>query len=123
LALFLAGVINTLQALAGFSDSPVVMIATLFIVGEGLSQTGVTAWMGTKMINLAGTAILSAFISNTEIVAALIPAVVVAVWRIKSVPNKFLILLAFASQRAVVCTTAPLLVKWIDSFYLSLSAF
>ena len=37
LALFAAGIITTQQALAGFGDSTVVMIAALFVVGEGLS--------------------------------------------------------------------------------------
>ena len=42
LALALSGVINTGDALAGFGNPTVVMIAALFVVGEGLSQTGVT---------------------------------------------------------------------------------
>jgi di/tricarboxylate transporter len=117
LALFLAGVIDTGQALAGFSNSAVIMIATLFIVGEGLSQTGVTTWAGNKMVKLAGksqtrllilmmgaTAILSAFISNTGTVAALMPAVVVAAWRMKSVPARFLMPLAFAANAGGLLT-------------------
>jgi transposase len=86
LALFLAGILTSEQALAGFSDSTVILIAALFVVGEGLSRTGVTAWMGNKVLHLAGsskvrllvvlmvgTAVLSAFISNTGTVATLLP--------------------------------------------------
>ncbi len=93
------------------------MIAALFVVGEGLSRTGVTAWLGEKILEVAGsnkvrllvvlmigTALLSAFISNTGTVATLLPAVVSAAWRIGSVPSKFLIPLAFAANTGGLLT-------------------
>jgi di/tricarboxylate transporter len=117
LALFLTGILTVDQALSGFSDSTVVMIAALFVVGEGLSRTGVTAWLGEKILELAGsskirllvvmmigTALLSAFISNTGTVATLLPAVAAAAWRIGSVPSKFLIPLAFAANTGGLLT-------------------
>jgi di/tricarboxylate transporter len=117
LALFLAEVLTADQALAGFSDSTVILIAALFVVGEGLSRTGVTAWMGNRVLQLAGsskvrllvvlmggTAVLSAFISNTGTVATLLPAVVAAAWRIGSVPSKFLMPLAFAANTGGLLT-------------------
>lgn len=117
LALFLTGVLTSQQALAGFSDSTVILIAALFVVGEGLSRTGVTAWMGNQVLQLAGsskvrllvvlmvgTAVLSAFISNTGTVATLLPAVVAASWRIGSVPSKFLMPLAFAANTGGLLT-------------------
>jgi di/tricarboxylate transporter len=117
LALFLAEVLTAEQTLAGFSDSTVILIAALFIVGEGLSRTGVTAWMGNQVLQLAGkskvrllvvlilgTAVLSAFISNTGTVATLLPAVVAAAWRIGSVPSKFLMPLAFAANSGGLLT-------------------
>ena len=54
LALFLTGILTVNQALAGFADSTVVMVAALFIVGEGLGQTGITAWLGERLTNWAG---------------------------------------------------------------------
>ena len=76
----------------GFSSSPVVMIATLFVVGGGLTATGITHWLGQKLITLAGsserrlvllvviaTGLLSGFMSNTGVVAMLLPAVIAAV--------------------------------------------
>ena len=39
-ALPLTGVITMNEALAGFSDSNVVLIAVLFVIGEGLVRTG-----------------------------------------------------------------------------------
>ena len=99
------------------SRSTVVMIAALFVVGEGLSRTGVTAWLGELILGMAGsnkgrllvvlmagTALLSAFISNTGTVATLLPAVVSSAWRIGSVPSKFLIPLAFSANTGGLLT-------------------
>ncbi len=101
LLLYLLGILNTQQALAGFSDATVIMIAALFIVGEGLSRSGVTAWVSQQILALAGdsprrllvmvmlgAALLSAFISNTGTVATLLPAVIAIAWSVKSVPSK-----------------------------------
>lgn len=111
LALYLSGILTTQQALAGFADSTVIMVAALFVVGEGLSRTGITAWLGQffmrqagdsetrlLLVVMIGTAALSAFLSNTGTVAMLLPAVVAAAWRIGSLPSKFLIPLAFAAN-------------------------
>ena len=117
LALALSGVIGTGDALAGFGNPTVVMIAALFVVGEGLSRTGVTGWGGKKLLEvargsktrllvvvMAGTAGLSAFISNTGTVATLLPAVVAAAWTVGSVPSRYLIPLAFAANTGGLLT-------------------
>lgn len=117
LALILTGVLDVTQALSGFGDSTVVMIAALFVVGEGLSRTGVTGWLGEQLLRWAGgseirllvlmmlgAAGLSAFISNTGTVATLLPAVVAASWRIGSNPSRFLIPLSFAASTGGLLT-------------------
>jgi len=117
LALFIGGILSLDQALSGFASPTVIMIAALFIVGEGLSRTGVTAWLGQKMLSLAGsskirllvvimagTALLSAFISNTGTVATLMPAVTSVAWRVGSVPAKFLMPMAFAANSGGLLT-------------------
>jgi di/tricarboxylate transporter len=42
----LSGVITVNEALAGFSDPNVVLIALLFVIGEGLVRTGVAQRLG-----------------------------------------------------------------------------
>ncbi|PID85793.1 MAG: SLC13 family permease [Chloroflexi bacterium] len=117
LALFVGGILTTSDTLSGFSDSTVIMIAALFVVGEGLSRTGVTSWLSHQIIAfagqnpirvlivlMAGTALLSAFISNTGTVATLLPAVVAISWSIGSLPSKLLIPLAFAANTGGLLT-------------------
>jgi len=53
LALYLFGVIDLSEAFSGFANATVVLIASLFIVGEGLSRTGATAYFGDKLIGAA----------------------------------------------------------------------
>jgi di/tricarboxylate transporter len=117
LALYLFGIISLGEAFSGFGNSTVVLIAALFIVGEGLSRTGVTAYIGDKLIGgardnalrllvlaMIATAVLSAFISNAGTVATLMPAVVVASWGVRSVPSAFLIPVAFAANAGGLLT-------------------
>jgi len=117
LALFLTGILTTAQSIAGFGDSTVILIAALFVVGEGLSQTGVTAWLSSRLRALAGrsltglivaamavAALLSAFMSNTGATAALMPAVVSAAWSVGSVPSKTLMPLAYATSSGGLLT-------------------
>ena len=53
-SLWLTGVLDLTQALAGFGDPTVIFIATLFVVSESLDATGVTAWAGSQVIERAG---------------------------------------------------------------------
>ncbi len=110
LALVFAGVISTEEALAGFSDPVVLMIAGLFVVGAALFRTGVADAMGRGVERLAGesparliavlmltTAVLSGFLSSTGTVAVMLP-VVIAIARSRGIsPSRLLIPLAFAA--------------------------
>lgn len=111
LALMLCGLVTTSEALAGFSSSPVVMIATLFVVGGGLTATGITHWLGQKLITLAGsserrlvllvviaTGLLSGFMSNTGVVAMLLPAVIAAVAGIGGQNARVMLAMAYAAN-------------------------
>ena len=117
LTLYLTGILTISETLSGFGNSTVIMIAALFVVGEGLSRSGVTAWLSSRLRALAAgntmrllvatmvvAASLSAFMSNTGAVAALMPAVVAAAWGVASVPAKFLMPLAFAANSGGMLT-------------------
>ena len=45
-ALPLTGVLSVQEALAGFSDPSVVLIAALFVIGDGLVRTGIAYRLG-----------------------------------------------------------------------------
>lgn len=110
LALTLTGLLTPAEALAGFSDPTVLIIAGLFVVGGGLLQTGVAAALGARISRLAGTnpvtllavimvtvAVLSAFMSSTGTAAIFLPVVVSLAWNARLSPSKLLIPLAIAS--------------------------
>ncbi len=116
-ALYAFGILTVKETFSGFSNTTVVMIAALFIVGEAMSKTGVTSWLGNKIVLLSnseankllillvlGTAIISGFVSNTGTVASLIPVAIAAAWRLKTAASKMLIPLAFAANTGGLLT-------------------
>src|SRR5580698_614954 len=87
-ALPFTGVLTMSEALAGFSDSNIVLIAALFVIGEGLVRTGVAQRLGDWLILKAGSSAirllvllmlvvgaLGAVMSSTGVVAIFIPIV------------------------------------------------
>lgn len=117
ISLYLFGILDVSETLSGFSNPTVIMIAALFIIGEGLSQTGWTALAGKKLIELAGKSIpkllviitlgsgvLSGFVSNTGTVATLLPASISSAWSIGTMPSKILIPVAFGSNTGGLLT-------------------
>lgn len=111
LSLAATGVLDLDQALAGFGDSTVIFIATLFVVSAALDSTGVTAWAGQQLIGLAGddtrrlllftmllSALLTAVISVNGAVAALLPMVVVMAVRLGLATSQLMMPLAFAAH-------------------------
>jgi di/tricarboxylate transporter len=80
------GVITMGEALAGFSDSNIVLIAALFVIGEGLVRTGVAQRLGDWLAARAGSSetrllvllmlavgILGSVMSSTGVIAIFIP--------------------------------------------------
>ncbi len=126
LALSLTGILTPEEALAGFADPVVLMIAALFVVGDGLFQTGVAQAMGRLPARLAGdseirlllvimalVALLSGFMSSTGTVAVMLPVVMGLAWGRNLSPSKLLIPLSVASLLGGMLTligTAPNLV-------------
>lgn len=54
LSLTLTGLITSAEAMAGFSDPVVLAVAGLFVVGEGLQQTGVARRLGQWLTRVGG---------------------------------------------------------------------
>ncbi len=117
LALYLIGILDLSETLSGFSNPTVIMIAALFIIGEGLARTGWTALAGKKFVAWAeksvpklliivtlGSGILSGFVSNTGTVAALLPVTVSAAWKAGTLPSKLLMPVAFGSNTGGLLT-------------------
>jgi di/tricarboxylate transporter len=67
-ALPLTGVIEVGEALAGFSDANIVLIAALFVIGDGLVRTGVARSLGDWLAAKAGS-------SETKLMALLMAVV------------------------------------------------
>jgi di/tricarboxylate transporter len=110
LALAISGVLTPAQALAGFAAPLTLMIAGLFVVGEGLFRTGVADRLGDLLARIAGrgrtrllaatmliAAVLSAFLSSTGTVAVLLPVVAGLARRARMAPSRLLMPLAFGS--------------------------
>ena len=109
LALPLLGILTVEQALAGFSDPNVVLIAALFVIGEGLVRTGIAYRIGEWMSERAGNsearllvllmvavAGLGSIMSSTGVVAIFIPVVLSIAARLQLSPSRLMMPLAFA---------------------------
>lgn len=110
LTLMLTRVLTPAEALDGFSDPIVLIIAGLFVVGGALEQTGVADMMARWLGRVAGTnelrllvvvmlaaGLLSGFMSSTGTTAVLLPVVVSLARDAGISPSKLLLPLALAS--------------------------
>lgn len=69
LALVLTGILDSSKALIGFSNSVVIMIAGLFIVGAGILRTGLAQMAGNVLLRSSGDSEKKLFIFLLIIVA------------------------------------------------------
>ena len=122
----LLGLIDLDEALAGFSDPNVVLIAALFVVGDGLARTGVAQRIGDWLIGRAGrsegrlivilmvmVAGIGAFMSSTGVVAIFIPVVLRVASNANLSPSRLMMPLSMAALLSGMMTlvaTAPNLV-------------
>ena len=117
LALLLCQILTPAEALAGFSNSTVIMMVGLFIVGGGIFQTGLAKMIGGQVIKLAGTsqtrlfllvmlvtALIGGFVSNTGTVALMLPIVVSMAAYSGTSSRRLLMPLAFASSMGGMMT-------------------
>lgn len=117
LALWATGLIGFPAVISGFGDPVVILIASLFVVSEGIDSTGVTAWVGQTIVRYAGTtrarllvavtalcAILTALITLNGAVAALLPLVVMLAIRAGEPPSRMLMPLTFVGSAGSLLT-------------------
>ena len=125
IALLLGGILSPTEALSGFSNPVVIMMAGLFIIGGGIVQTGLAKMVSSRLMTLAGqselrlfllvmivTGFTGAFISNTGTVALMLPIVVSMANAAGVSPRRLLMPLAFASSLGIMTliSTPPNLV-------------
>ena len=127
LTLGLSGVITAEQAVSGFSQSAVITILSVFILSEGLERTGVTAWLGSRILRLAGaherrlvgaltltSAGLSTFMNSIAAAAILVPPAMGISRRAQIRPSRLLLPLAYGALlggTATLLTTANIIVS------------
>jgi di/tricarboxylate transporter len=123
LALFFTGILSANEALAGFGDPTVVLVAGLFVISTGLETAGVTTWAGQLLVEKSGAsqtrafifvcllaALATATVSVNGAVASLLPVVIVIALRLGVPTSQLLLPLCFATHSASMLTLlgAPL---------------
>jgi len=109
-ALMLTGLLSPSEAISGFSNPAVLTIASLFIIGGAVLQTGLAGAIGRRILKVAGSqpgrltivimitvALLSGFMSDTGTVAVLLPAIVSLAMGANIATSKLLIPLSYGA--------------------------
>lgn len=115
-ALLVFQILTPAEALSGFSNSVVIMMVGLFVVGGAIFQTGLAKMISSRILKLAGksetrlfllvmlvTAGIGGFVSNTGTVALMLPIVVSLAASANLNASRLLMPLAFASM----CFASP----------------
>lgn len=116
-ALLVFQILTPDEALSGFSNSVVIMMIGLFVVGGAIFQTGLAKMISSRILKLAGTSeirlfllvmlvtsAIGAFVSNTGTVALMLPIVVSLAMSAGMNPSRLLMPLAFASSMGGMMT-------------------
>jgi di/tricarboxylate transporter len=128
LALILTGVLSPREALAGFGDPVVLLVAALLVVGESLTRTGVATELGRWIMRQAGSnetrvlllvmgsaALLGGAMSSTAVVAIFIPVVLAISTQTGLNASRLLMPLSFAALMSgmltLIATTPNLVVS------------
>ena len=101
-ALLIFQILTPDEALSGFSNSVVIMMVGLFVVGGAIFQTGLAKMISSHILKLAGkselklfllvmlvTSAIGAFVSNTGTVALMLPIVVSLAVSANMNPSRF----------------------------------
>jgi di/tricarboxylate transporter len=128
MALMLSGVLTPQQALAGFGDPVVLMVAGLLVVGEMMTRTGVSFALGGWLMRVGGASetrlllllmlaagALGSVMSSTAVVAVFIPVVLTICAKTDLNASRLLMPLSFAAlvsgMLTLIATTPNLVVS------------
>jgi len=128
LSLMLSGVLSVGEALSGFGNPVVIMVAGLLVVGEMLDRTGVVDALGEAILKKGGTseirllvlimicaAVLGSVMSSTAIVAIFIPIVLRVASQTGINASRLLMPMSFAAlisgMLTVIATTPNIVVN------------
>ena len=117
LMLLIFHILTPEEGLSGFSNSVVIMMIGLFVVGGAIFQTGLAKMISGRLLKLSGkselrlfllvmlaTAFIGAFVSNTGTVALMLPIVVSMATDTGTNARRLLMPLAFASSMGGMMT-------------------
>jgi di/tricarboxylate transporter len=127
-ALPFTGTVTIAEAVAGFSDPNIVLIALLFVLGEALVRTGIARRLGDwinrssggsevrlVVLLMASVAIMGSMMSSTAIVAIFIPVVLRICQNTGMAPSRLMMPLSVAAlisgMMTLVATTPNLIVN------------
>lgn len=112
-----AGIISPQEAIAGFSNKGMITVAVLFLISEGIRQSGALNKLISKMLPNKRTSIpvallrmlpsvagISAFLNNTAVVVIFAPIIKRWADMVNMPSTKFLIPLSYATILGGVCT-------------------
>jgi di/tricarboxylate transporter len=108
--LLLFGILTPEEAVSGFSNKAVIVIASMFVLSRAIEKTGFLEVFSNKLYTLGGNrkwptififlfsvAIISGFINNTASVAIFIPLAINICQKFKISPSKLLLPLSYAA--------------------------
>lgn len=115
--LMTTGVIDAQESLAGFSNKGMLTVAVLFLVSEGVRQTGALNIVAKAFLPkrrgkmpiilakiLIPVSVISAFLNNTPVVIIFAPMIKNWAEKMNLSPQKFLIPLSYATILGGICT-------------------
>jgi di/tricarboxylate transporter len=117
-ALGFSRILTPAEALSGFSSPATITVGAMLVLSAGLKRSGVVDYIGAFLAGLAHgksparllavmalpTALLSAFINNTAIVALMIPVALTLARRFETAPSRLLLPISYLSILGGTCT-------------------